>query len=945
MNLSNELLSSVTIYSKYSRYLPSKNRRETWEEIVNRNKSMHLKKYPKLREEIEANYKYVLDKKVLPSLRGMQFGGKPIEISNTRQYNCGYIPIDHYRAFDEIAFLLLGGSGIGFSVQRHHVDQLPPVVKPTKKRRYLIGDSIEGWSESIKALMKAYLCGKSLPVFDFRDIRPRGRRLITSGGIAPGPEPLKDCLHNIQKVLDRKVDGEKLRPIECHDVVCHISDCILAGGIRRSATLSLFDHDDYSMLTSKYNSWWEHDPQRARANNSALLMRDEITEEQFFELWKKIEASGSGEPGFYWSNSRDMGINACQPSFATVLTQLGIRKFGSINVGDLIWSKTGWTTVTHKRFTGTKQVYKYTTTSGEFIGTSDHKIVENGEKVMVGWAKGIDSIQGPIVSSENNHNQQAVMDGLVMGDGSIHMGSKHKIYLIIGGKDSDYFGDKVSDLIIGRHACDKKNAWKIKTTLTTEDVCRTYNRRVPDNFFYGSPDIIASFLRGLFSANGCISGKRVSLKSTSYELIIQVQQMLSSIGISSYRTLNKPKCTTWRNGTFTGRESYDINITKDLDKFMSSIGFIQKYKTDIALEVLANKFTSKLSRHKRKDTYEIIVEESLGEHEVFNITVNNESHTYWTGGVEVSNCQEASLEKGGLCNLTTMNVSDVHSQTELNNRAKCASFIGTLQAGYTDFHYVRELWQTRAEKDALLGVSMTGIASGGVLSLSLSDAANVVLKENERVAELIGINKGARNTITKPEGTSSCVLGCSSGIHPYHSEHYIRRMRLLKTEPLYSYIAETLPDLVEDDFLKPKTQAVLSLPQKAPEGSIYRTESPLKLLERIKHFTCEWIKPGHRSGANTHSVSATVSIKDKEWDRVGKWMWENKDYYNGLSVIPFDIGSYRQPPFEDCDEETYNSLMKKVRNIDLSQIVEEDDTTKLREESACAGGACTVTQV
>jgi ribonucleoside-diphosphate reductase alpha chain len=228
---------------KYAKFLPEKQRRETWEELVTRNKEMHQKKYPQLKEEIEEVYKMVYDKKILPSMRSLQFGGRPIEISPNRVYNCAYLPIDHIDAFSETMFLLLGGTGVGYSVQKHHVERLPEIQKPNsnRTRRYLIGDSIEGWADAIKVLMKSYFgVNSSTPIFDYSDIRPKGALLVTSGGKAPGPQPLKDCIHNIKKVLDTKEDRERLTTLEVHDIVCYIADAVLAGGIRRAALISLF---------------------------------------------------------------------------------------------------------------------------------------------------------------------------------------------------------------------------------------------------------------------------------------------------------------------------------------------------------------------------------------------------------------------------------------------------------------------------------------------------------------------------------------------------------------------------------------------------------------------------------------------------------------------------------------------------------------------------------
>ena len=617
MTISNEILSEITVFLKYAKYVPELQRRETWEELVTRNKAMHLKKYPALAGEIEEVYKMVYDKKILPSMRSMQFAGKSIETSPNRIYNCAYLPIDDVRAFGETMFLLLGGTGVGYSVKKHHIDLLPEIRKPNAKRhkRYLIADSIEGWADAVKTLVKSYFTGSMTIDFDFSDIRPKGARLVTSGGKAPGPQPLKECLIKVQGILDLKEDGDKLTPIEVHDMVCHIADAVLAGGIRRAALISLFSADDEEMISCKSSNWWENNPQRGRANNSAALVRHKVTKEFFLDLWKRIELSGAGEPGIYLTNDKDWGTNPC--------CEIALRPFQ-------------------------------------------------------------------------------------------------------------------------------------------------------------------------------------------------------------------------------------------------------------------------------------------------------------------------------FCNLCEVNVSDIESQEDLNNRVKAAAFIGTLQAGYTDFHYLRDVWKRTTEKDALIGVSMTGIGSGTVLGYNMKEAAKLVKEENERVAKIIGVNKSARTTTVKPAGTTSLTLGTSSGIHAWHNDYYIRRIRIGKNEAIYTYLLLNHPELIEDEYFRPHDTAVISIPQAAPEGSILRTESPFQLLERIKKVHVEWVKPGHRGGSNTHNVSATVSIKPEEWEAVGDWMWNNKDHYNGLSVLPYDNGSYVQAPFTDCTKEEYEEMMKHLHNIDLSKVVEMDDNTTLKEQAACAGGACEI---
>ena len=622
MNINNKILSDITVHMKYAKYIPELNRRETWEELVTRNKEMHQKRYPDLYNEIEENYRYVYKKKVLPSMRSLQFSGKPIEISPNRLYNCSYLPIDHTDSFSETMFLLLSGCGVGYSVQKHHVVKLPHITKPFegRTRRFVIGDSIEGWSDSIKVLIKSYLGSKrsSKVKFDYSDIRPKGARLVTSGGKAPGPQPLKECLLKIKGILDAKEDGSKLTTLEVHDIVCHIADAVLAGGIRRAALISLFSAYDEEMISCKSGSWWEHNPQRGRANNSAVLIRHKITKQFFMDLWKRIELSGSGEPGIYFNHDKDWGTNPC--------CEIALRPFQ-------------------------------------------------------------------------------------------------------------------------------------------------------------------------------------------------------------------------------------------------------------------------------------------------------------------------------FCNLCEVNVSNVVDQADYNARVKAATFIGTLQAGYTEFHYLREIWQETTERDALIGVSMTGIGSAAVLQLDMKEGANIVKQENKRVSKLIGINRAARTTCVKPAGTTSLVVGTSSGIHAWHNDYYIRRLRVGKNEAIYNYLLQNHSELIEDEYFRPHDTAVIEIPQSSPKGSILRTESAFDLMERVKLVANNWVKTGHSNGSNTHNVSATISLKKDEWDKAGEWMWKNRDCYNGLSVLPYDGGTYTQAPFEDITKKKFEKLVKSLQDVDLENVMESTDETDLSGELACAGGSCEITSL
>lgn len=223
--------------------------------------------------------------------------------------NCAFVFADDPAVFSEVMFNLLSGSGQGYSVQKRHIDKLPIVQGVTNRtKKFLITDDIQGWSDAIKALVKAHFQGKPEPVFDYRAIRHKGAKLVTSGGKAPGPEPLRICIEHLRGILNNAV-GRKLKPIEVHDMLCHISDSVLAGGIRRSACIVLFDKDDMDMLTCKSGNWWELNPQRGRANNSVVLKHGDVTEEEFKFIWKRVEDSQAGEPGLFWTHDYDLGTN------------------------------------------------------------------------------------------------------------------------------------------------------------------------------------------------------------------------------------------------------------------------------------------------------------------------------------------------------------------------------------------------------------------------------------------------------------------------------------------------------------------------------------------------------------------------------------------------------------------------------------------------------------
>jgi len=617
MNESLDLLSDLIFYMKYSKYDPSKKRRETWEETMERNKSMHLEKYPNCRAEIEKAYELVLAKKILPSMRSLQFAGAPVAKNNARIYNCCAVGLDTLGAFADLFYLLLSGCGVGFSVRRNFISRLPHLLpRKDKKTIFAPEDSIEGWCDCVRALTKAYFEDGADIEFDMRPIRPKGALIRSSMCAAPGPGPLLKALLGIKKLLDNKLAAKDfvLSSLDCYDICCYISEAVLAGGVRRSAMICLFDKDDELMMHSKEGEWWVDNPQRGVSNNSVQFDRGSTTKEEFDAVFAQAKASNCGEPGVVWTNNPEWLVNPC--------------------------------------------------------------------------------------------------------------------------------------------------------------------------------------------------------------------------------------------------------------------------------------------------------------------------------------C-EISMPSRGFCNLTSINFGTIESQKDFNERAYYAAVIGTLQAGYTYFPYIDEKWKKNADDMSLIGVSLTGIAAHPDLtSIDFQAAVDEIKRANKEIAAKIGIKTADRLTTIKPDGTGSLVLGTSSGIHSWHAKHYIRRLRLNKLEPLYSYMMDNFPELIEDEKMNPEANGVLSLVMKAPEGAITRrNQTAIEFLERVRYMFEHWIKPGHVKGDNYNNVSCTCNVKNHEWDEVREWMWENRENYTGISLLPYSDSSYVQAPMEDTNEEVYKEFSEKHRKFHLDEIEEEKNFVDFGQEAACVGAS------
>lgn len=860
--MSIKALQDYTFTSKYAKYLKDKKRRENWNESVNRVKQMMLKKYadiPAVHEDIEYAYDMMRKKRVLGSQRALQFGGDPILRKNMRIYNCTSSYCDRLRFFQEAMWLLLCGTGVGFSIQQHHIDKLPRLIaeKEDVYKRFVVEDTIEGWSDAIGVLVSSYFKQKELfpeytglrITFDFSKIRPEGSDL-SYGGKAPGPEPLKYALSKIKQLLDGVISNKQkqLRPIQAYDIVMHSSDAVLSGGVRRSATICLFSFADEEMMKAKTGNWFNENPQRGRSNNSVVLKKDEVTEEQFSTIIKNI--AEFGEPGYLFVYDYEHLLNPCVTG-DTLLKTID----GDIAIQDLV------------------------------------------DKEVIIW--------------------------------------------------NGYENSKVIPKITGYN----QSVLKISTSLGSSIKCTHYHEFIE----YGTNQRIqAKDLKVGTKLNGLVMDYRTTSDNCHH-----IVSLVEDAGIADIvYCVNEPK------------------------------------------------------RHQA----------------VFNTIV--------TG-----NCAEISFyaynEKGEsgfqACNLSTINCGKVKTEQDFYESCKAAAIIGTLQAGFTNTDYLGKVSQEIIEREALLGVSMTGMMDSPHICLNPDiqrHGANIVKDTNAIIAKKIGINQAARTTCVKPEGTSSCVLGTSSGIHPHHAKRYIRRVQANRLEDVYQFFKKSNPRACEESVWSANdTDEVASFCISVQDGAKTKNKlDAIDLLKYVQSTQINWVQTGTNKDLCTrdwlvHNVSNTISVKPDEWDTVRDFIYENREDFCGITLLPVTGDKdYPQAPFtsiylpeemikfygdgaifvsglieqalslfEDnlwkaseyllgvlnvkgsskkewvdrckkfagkyfdndlrrlsyCMKDVYNyklwtELNQEYQEIDWDMLYEEDDNTKVNQELACVGGACLI---
>ena len=944
-------LGYVTYKRTYSRLREDLGRKEEWIDTTVRCIN-GLLRYGMVMQEDELNdlahYWYTL--KCMPAGRGLwQLGTKTVEkVGGDSLMNCHFIDINEIESFMFVFDELMLGGGVGYSILPSVVHKLPKVKrklnivrKDNNDVNFIIPDNREGWVELLRRVLNSYfVTGKDFS-YSTGCIRSKGAPINGFGGVASGPEELAKGIGQIATILNNRA-RKHLRPVDALDILNIIGSIVVSGNVRRSAQIALGHVEDKEFLFAKNWATGTIPNWRAMSNNTCVCNDVANLSEDFWQGYQ-----GNGEPyglfnldlarrfgrladGEDYRPDFDVsGLNPCQMAIAPVVTPEGLKTFADIDVGSVIWSETGWTKVIKKWSTGVKPAYRVRTSTGVFYGTLNHRIVQEGKKVEVQSAWGIDSLAGPPIPSATI-DPQDVIDGLVIGDGSVHKKSNNRVCLIIGNKDACYHDSEIREYIGRYRPGISEKWWEIKTTITPEELPRTYLRVVPNRFKHGSTDTICGFLRGLYSANGSMVRNRVTLKATSRQLVEDVQTMLSAVGIRSYVTVNQPAVVSWASGDYEGKASYDLNITVDRDSFANLIGFIHPDK-QAKLKVAVDSVDKTHAEKSRSATNKIIETEYLGDFEVFDITVDNDTHTYWTGGLNVSNCGEQTLEDGECCCLVEQCLPMYKDVQEF---AKGAGLIYKVAKTMISLPFSWAKAQRVVEKNRRIGIGVTGIVQAKFQPDDYSTVYRHLEDLDERYSKQIGVNPSIKLTTTKPSGTVSLLPGVTPGVHPAYADYYIRRIRFASDDKLVNELRKRnyhVENVIGFDGRPDPNTVVASFPIKTPEGTLLAKDTTaIKQLELQRMVQTYW---------SDNAVSVTVYYRKEELPEIREFLKTN--YKDGIKSVSFLLHSehgFRQAPYEEIDEETFNRMSKNLVPVNNIDETEESD---IIEGLECVG-ACPI---
>jgi len=957
MSLINENGSIVDPYrnfihvSRYSRWIEEKGRRETWVETVDRYIDFMKEHLVKNHNYKENDIKFsqvreaILNHKVMPSMRSLMTAGSALERDHIAAYNCSFIAVDSLRSFDEAMYILMNGTGVGFSVEQKYVDNLPAIAEelfPTNTT-IVVEDSKLGWAKAYKELIGLLVTGQ-IPNWDMSKVRPAGARLKTFGGRASGPEPLND-LFKFTVEQFKIAKGRRLKPIEAHDIMCKVGEVVVVGGVRRSALISLSNLDDFEMAKAKSGQWWETEGQRALANNSAVYNSKPNTA-QFLREWRNLYESKSGERGIYnmdsvrkhtdkfgrRDSSKVVGTNPCGEillranEFCVTGSTPIITKSGIIDIKDLedktvdVWNGEEWSEVTVVKTRENASLVRVTISDGSTLDcTPDHKFSVK-DRFSDKWSQ----VEARNLMSSSRYSVQIEPTTIVQDDDGVNVDESYTLGFAVG--DGCSYGGVVFVDLYG----DKDQSCPVTGTRYKKYLPKKYNlsrQRVRTNIdpeFFGSirdnfrevstwnKNSALNFIAGLADADGSETGTGgIRIYISAEDRAKDLQLILTRFGIRSSVNLLAKAGKRTNLGT-RKRDLWYLQITdpRDIPCFRLNVSkghsarFKGKYQNVRSVDIL--------------DTTE-------------DVYCFNEPKRHMAVFGNILTYQ---------CNLTEVVIDEKDTEETLKDKIRLATILGTWQSSLTNFKYIRKSWKDNCEEERLLGVSLTGIFGNpitGTVHKGLGDMLDRLresaVEENKKEAEILGINASVAITTVKPSGTVSQLTGVSSGIHPWYSEYYIRTVRADNKDPLTAFLKDfNVPN--EPDVMKPEMTTVFSFPIKSPKNAVVtKNVSAIEHLEIWKVYRTHWTE---------HNPSVTISVKEDEWLDVGAWVFRNFNSIGGVSFLPASEHSYKQAPYQEITKDRYEELLSKMpKNIPWQSLplYELEDNTIGSQELACAAGA------
>lgn len=941
--------------SRYSRYQPEWGYRETWADTVGRLMTFWREQFDEKalpQKDLEELRQAILNLEVMPSMRSLMTAGPALERDHVAGYNCAFTTIDSPRSFDEICFILLCGTGVGFSVQHKYVNKLPEVAEDFHETdtEIVVADSKIGWASAFRELVSLLYAGK-IPKYDMSRIRPAGAPLHTFGGRASGPEPLRD-LFEFSKELFQKAAGRQLTSIECHDLVCKVAEIVVVGGVRRSALISLSDLSDDRMRNAKSGQWWLEHPYRALANNS-YVAEDKPDFQVFLHEWYSLYKAKSGERGIFSlpaaqntaarNGRRDetkiVGTNPCVTGDTNLLTRYGYYPIEKLVDKEIdIWNGLQWSPV--KPFsTGINEIVKLEFTDGTVLEcTPYHKfpIIEGFNNNSAERVEAQDLEPGmklqkwdmPVVTDGKEYDVHAYSQGFYSGDGT----KNQKISWVYGEKDRCF--DRLSGRKGTYHKPLDRWAWH-------------HGEMRPKDFvpIDGSLEYCLNWLAGLLDADGTVTrdanGNGLQIVSIDPDFLLDVKLMLSRLGVRAKVVSGNEARRTQITNQLGTTGWYDCKASKRL--LIGNSDTLRLIDLGIKFERL-KVHSNPPQRDARQYIRVKSIEWTGREEETF--CVNEPALNQMTvNGIVTSNCSEILLRDKQFCNLSECVVRETDTLDDIKNKARIAAILGTLQSTLTDFRYLRKKWRDNCEEERLLGVSLTGICDHPSMTdvdrfgtkhitTALEELKDIVVTTNKEWSDRLGVSQSTATTCIKPSGTVSQLVDSASGIHPRFAPYYIRRIRQDKKDPVSQFLIDQgFP--YENDQMNNQAY-VFAFPMKAPEGAVCAKDmGAMRQLGLWKVYAQEWAE---------HKPSQTVYYNDDEFLEVGNWIWNNFDEVSGISFLPLSDHTYAQAPYEEISESEYKEMLNEMpKDVDWDLLGEYDageDKTNGTHELACSGGQC-----